>query len=537
MMRAPRTQNPAPLDAIIVGAGFAGLYMLHKLRGLGLSARVLESGSGIGGTWYWNRYPGARCDVESMEYSYQFSEELQQEWVWSERYAGQPEILSYLQHVVDRFDLLPDIQLDTRVNTAHFDETTNLWRVETTRGAFVAPYCIMATGCLSSSHTPDIDGMDRFGGPTYHTGHWPHEGVDFSGKRVGLIGTGSSGVQATPIIAEEAAELTVFQRTATYAVPAHNHPLDPEYQQDVKNRYPAFREASRKTHLGFGSDYPSAEDPGIEVDQEGRDARFEEYWQRGGLFFMGAFTDLLLDTEVNESAAEFVRGKIRDRVNDPAIAARLSPTQVLGCKRLCADTEYYEAFNRPNVHLVDLNETPIETFTERGICVDGTEHEYDAIVFATGFDAMTGSLDRIDIRGKSGRRLQEKWAEGPRTYLGLGTTGFPNFFIVAGPGSPSVLTNMVPAIEQHVDWIADCITHMRRKGFRQIEATQDAEDQWVEHTNEIASFTLFPTCNSWYLGANVPGKPRVFMPYLSFPLYVEKCDEVAARGYEGFVLK
>ena len=521
-------------DAIVVGAGIAGLYMLHKLRGLGLAVRVLEAGSGIGGTWYWNRYPGARCDVESMEYSYQFSEDLQQEWEWSERYAAQPEILRYLQHVADRFELRPDIQLDTRVASAQFDESTNEWHIETDRGRFRAPYFILATGCLSSSHTPRIPGMESFGGRTFHTGRWPHEGVDFSGQRVGVIGTGSSGVQAIPLIAEEAAELTVFQRTATYAVPAHNHPLDPDYVRDVKSRYSAFREASRKTHLGFGSDYPSADDAGIDAGPEDRKERFEQYWQRGGLFFMGAYVDLLLDREVNESAAEFVRGKIRSRVHDLDVADRLSPKQVLGCKRLCADTQYYEAFNRENVHLVDVSETAIEAFTETGLRVGDQDYALDAVVFATGFDAMTGALERIDIRGKNGRLLREKWAEGPRTYLGLGTVGFPNLFVVTGPGSPSVLTNMVPAIEQHVEWIADCIEHMRRNGYRRIEATQPAEDQWVAHVNEMASFTLFPTCNSWYLGANVPGKPRVFMPYISFPLYVEKCDAVAANGYEGF---
>ncbi|MDG2303953.1 MAG: NAD(P)/FAD-dependent oxidoreductase [Candidatus Binatia bacterium] len=532
-----QTEKPEAFDAVVIGAGFAGLYMLHKLRSVGLSVRVVEAGSGIGGTWYWNRYPGARCDVESMEYSYQFSDELQQEWEWSERYAAQPEILRYLNHVADRFDLRRDIQLETRVASAHFDESKNEWQIETDRGRFVAPHCIMATGCLSSSHNPEIDGRETFEGATYHTGHWPHEGVDFTGKRVGVIGTGSSGVQAIPLIAEEAADLTVFQRTATYAAPAHNHPLDSTYQRDVKSRYRAFREASRQTHLGFGSDYPSADDAGLGVSDEDRNARFEEYWQRGGLFFMGSYTDVLLDHEVNESAAEFVRGKIRSRVGDPELAKRLSPKQVLGCKRLCADTRYYEAFNRQNVHLVDVSETPIESFTRKGLMVGGAEYELDAVVFATGFDAMTGSLDRIDIRGKGGQRLKEKWSEGPRTYIGLGIVGFPNFFVITGPGSPSVLTNMVPAIEQHVNWIADCITHMRDEGLRCIEATEPAEEEWVQHVNDVASFTLFPQCNSWYLGANVPGKPRVFMPYVSFSLYVAKCDEVAANGYEGFALK
>jgi cyclohexanone monooxygenase len=360
--------------------------------------------------------------------------------------------------------------------------------------------------------------------------------VDFRGLRVGLVGTGSSGVQAIPAIAREAADLTVFQRTATYAVPGHNGPLSSEYQRDVKQRYRAFRAAGRQKHLGFGADYPTAEDLGSDAGAEERAARYEEYWQRGGLYFMGAFVDLMLNPEVNESGAEFVRRKIRSVVADPAIADRLSPRQVIGCKRLCVDTGYYETFNRENVHLVDVGQTPIASFTEQGLKVGDVEYEFDAIVFATGFDAMTGALERIDIRGLGGQPLKEKWSAGPRTYLGLGVTGFPNFFVVAGPGSPSVLSNMVPAIEQHVDWIADCISHLRSRGLGRVEATQEAEDAWVDHVNEIASFTLFPTCNSWYLGANVPGKPRVFMPYLSFPLYVEKCVEVVARGYEGFAL-
>jgi cyclohexanone monooxygenase len=529
-------ETPDSFDAVVVGAGFAGLYMLHRLRGLGLRVRVFEAGGGVGGTWYWNRYPGARCDVESMEYSYQFSEELQQEWEWTERYAAQPEILRYIEHVAERFDLRRDVQLGTRVLSAHFDDARNEWQVETERGRVTATYCIMATGCLSCSHTPAIAGRENFRGPTYHTGHWPHEGVDFRGRRVGLIGTGSSGVQSIPVIAREAADLTVFQRTASYAVPAHNAPLSPEYQRDVKQRYRAFRNAGRQKHLGFGADYPTAEDLGANASAEQRTARYEEYWQRGGLYFMGAFVDLLLSPEVNESSAEFVRHQIRDRVDDPAVADRLSPRQVLGCKRLCVDTGYYETFNRENVHLVDVSQTPVTSFTEKGLKVGNAEYAFDAVVFATGFDAMTGALHRIDIRGLGGQPLKENWSAGPRTYLGLGTAGFPNFFVIAGPGSPSVLTNMVPAIEQHVDWIADCISHLRSRGLRRIEATQRAEDEWVDHVNELASFTLFPSCNSWYLGANVPGKPRVFMPYLSFPLYVAKCVEVVERGYEGFAL-
>jgi cyclohexanone monooxygenase len=524
------------LDAVLVGAGFAGLYALHRLRGLGLSARALEAGSGVGGTWFWNRYPGARCDIESLEYSYQFSEELQQEWEWTERYATQAEILRYIEHVADRFDLRRDIQLETRVLSATFDEARGRWNIETDRGSLTAAFCIMATGNLSSTHMPEFEGMDRFEGEIYHTGRWPHEGVDFSGKRVGVIGTGSSGVQSIPIIAREANHLTVFQRTATYSVPAHNGPMDPAFQQSIKERYASFRAANRETYLGFGAHYPSNEELASERTPEELEARYEERWEHGGLYFMGAYQDLLLTREANETAAEFVRDKIREIVKDPETTAKLIPDQVLGCKRLCVDSGYYETYNRPNVSLVDVSESPIECLTDRGLIVAGDEYELDTIVFATGFDAMTGALHKIDIRGREGLALTEKWAEGPKTYLGLGSAGFPNFFIVAGPGSPSVLTNMIPSIEQHVDWIADCIEHMGANGLSCIEATREAEEEWVAHCNLVASFTLFPSCNSWYLGANVPGKPRVFMPYLGFSAYVAKCAEVAAKDYEGFAL-
>ncbi|MBW2274111.1 MAG: NAD(P)/FAD-dependent oxidoreductase [Deltaproteobacteria bacterium] len=523
-------------DVVVVGAGFAGLHLLHRLRGMGLSVRVFEAASGVGGTWFWNRYPGARCDIESMEYSYQFSAELQQEWEWTERYATQPEILRYIEHVTERFELLRDVQLETRVLRAAFDDTRQRWEVETDRGPVSATHCVMATGCLSSAHMPDFPGIDQFAGDIFHTGRWPHEGVDFTGKRVGVIGTGSSAVQSIPIIAEQAEQLTVFQRTATYAVPAHNHPLDPGHQEAIKARYPEFRAANRQTYLGFGSDYPAADEAATEASPEEREARYQERWGHGGLAFMGAYRDLLVSSEANESASKFVRGKIRSIVEDATVAELLSPDQVLGCKRLCVDTGYYDTFNRPNVSLVDVSETPIEGLTERGLQVGGSEYEFDAIVFATGFDAMTGALQRIDIRGRDGLALAEKWARGPRTYLGLGTAGFPNLFIVTGPGSPSVLTNMLPSIEQHVEWIADCIDHLRANDLHCVEATKTAEDEWVAHVNQVADLTLFPSCNSWYLGANVPGKPRVFMPYLGFASYVAKCEEVAARGYEGFAL-
>ena len=525
----------ADFDAVIVGAGFAGVCMLHRLRGLGLSARVFEAGSGVGGTWFWNRYPGARCDVESMEYSYQFSDELQQEWAWTERYASQPEILAYINHVVDRFDLRRDIQLNTRVQSAVFDEPADRWRVETADGQRVsARFCIMATGCLSSANIPNFAGRDAFRGLMLHTGNWPHERVDFTGKRVGVIGTGSSAIQAIPLIAEEAAHLFVFQRTPTYSVPASNRPLDPSVQRRIKADYAGLRQKGGQ--MPFGFDTRSTEKLAVEATAEDRRVEYEDRWEQGGLPFLGAYADMLFSKEANDTAAEFIRGKIRAIVRDPQVAETLTPRMVVGCKRLCSDTGYYETFNRPNVTLVDVSRSPIEEITPHGLRTRDHAYELDCIVFATGFDAMTGALLRIDIRGRGGVTLARKWAEGPRTYLGVATAGFPNLFIITGPGSPSVLSNMVPSIEQHVNWLGRCIAHMREQGMGRIEPTVAAEDAWVAHVNEVADTTLYPTCNSWYLGSNIPGKPRVFMPYLGFPVYVQKCEEIAANGYEGFAL-
>ncbi len=526
-----------PLDLVIVGAGFAGMYMLHRSRELGLRARVVEAGSDVGGTWYWNRYPGARCDVESMEYSYSFDEDLQQEWRWTERYAGQPEILRYASHVADRFDLRSDIAFDTRVTAATYHEDEGCWRVETDGGDTIrAQFVVMATGCLSSAMTPEVDGIDSFAGRTLHTGRWPHEGVDLTGLRVGVIGTGSSGIQAIPLIAREAAELTVFQRTATYTVPARNAPLRPEEEAEVKAHYAQLRADNREMPTAFGSRIPRRDIGALSVDEADRRAEYEARWDRGGFTFLGSFNDLFLDRDANETAAEFVREKIQDLVTDPETAARLTPTQVIGCKRLCIDTGYYDTFNLPHVHLVDLQETPIAAITPAGIRTTAGEHELDVIVFATGFDAMTGALSRIDIRGRDGRTLREEWEAGPGTYLGLQVAGFPNLFTITGPGSPSVLTNMIVSIEHHVEWIGDVITYLRDHDLHRIEADPDAQDQWVDFVNGVASFTLFPTCNSWYLGANIPGKKRVFMPLAGFPIYTEVVDSVVADGYRGFAL-
>jgi len=522
-------------DAVIVGAGFAGLYMLHRLRELGLSATAFEAGSGVGGTWFWNRYPGARCDVQSLEYSYKWSEDLQQDWEWTELYASQAEILRYLNHVADRFGLRRDLQLNQRVTSAVFDEAESRWTVETSRGDRVsAKFCIMATGCLSSTNIPSFEGLSSFAGEVFHTGRWPHEPIDFSGKRVGIIGTGSSAIQAIPIVAKQAEHLFVFQRTPNFSVPAHNRPLDPETVRKTKAAYGELRRLG--SQMPFAFDVRFNEKLAVEAKPEEREAQYEERWESGGLPFLGAYADLLFDKEANETAAEFIRGRIREIVTDPEVAEALSPNHVVGCKRLCVDSGYFATYNRPNVTLVDLRRAPLQRITPSGLETSARRYEFDCLILATGFDAMTGSLTRIDIRGKDGVSLAQCWSEGPRTYLGLSTVGFPNLFIITGPGSPSVLSNMVPSIEQHVEWIGDCIAHVQERGAARVEPTPEAQNAWVTHVNEIADSTLYPTCNSWYLGANVPGKPRVFMPYLGFPQYVQKCQEVVARGYEGFAL-
>jgi cyclohexanone monooxygenase len=534
------------MDAIVVGAGFAGLYMLHLLRKQGLRVRVLEAGAGIGGTWFWNRYPGARCDSDSFEYSYSFDAELEQEWRWSERYATQPEILRYLEHVADRFDLRRDVQLGTRVKSATYDETRDRWTVVTEAGErFEARFCVMATGNLSSWRLPDIPGRDTFAGRTYHTGTWPHEGVDFTGQRVAVLGTGSSGIQSIPLLAKQAKELVVYQRTPNFSIPAHNAPLDDEQTKTLKAGYPELRKRARKAAGGLGSFEVIGGRSAMRVSPEERQAAFEKGWAKGGAHFLGSFADLMFNPDSNAEAQRFVAAKIRQTVKDPAIAATLTPDDhPLGAKRICVDTEYYATFNRPNVTLVDLRKTPIEAIVPAGIRTASTPggaggtRVFDSIVFATGFDAMTGALSKIDIRGESALALKDKWASGPRTYLGLMMAGFPNLFVVTGPGSPSVLSNMTTSIEQHVDWIAGCITHMRARGYARVEATEKAETDWVQHVLDVASSTLYPRAASWYLGANVPGKPRVFMPYVGgVGRFRDICDEITADGYRGFAFR
>ncbi|MGQ0804510.1 MAG: flavin-containing monooxygenase, partial [Actinomycetota bacterium] len=489
-------------------------------------------------TWWWNRYPGARCDVESMDYCYSFSPELEQEWAWTERYASQPEILRYADHVADRFDLRRDIQFETRVTAATWDEATQRWHVDTDRGDRVsARFCIMATGCLSAAKEPEVDGIDTFRGQTFHTGRWPHEEVDFTSLRVGVIGTGSSGIQSIPQIAEQAAHLTVFQRTPNFSMPAKNGPLDPESVEARKARYREHRQAMRESRAGVV--VPMPEHAALELDDDARQVRYEAAWETGTLYGMvAAFNDLLIDRDANETAAEFVRARIHDIVDDPDVAERLSPrNHPFGTKRPCLDSGYYATYNRDNVTLVDVRSNPIVEITPTGVRTTTDEYALDAIVFATGFDAMTGPLLGPDITGVGGVALRDKWAAGPRTYLGIATAGFPNLFTITGPGSPSVLVNMAVAIEQHVDWVADCIAYLRERGLASIDATVDAEDGWVDHVNDVASRTLFPVANSWYMGANVPGKPRVFMPYIGgLPLYTETCNDVAANDYRGFTL-
>jgi cyclohexanone monooxygenase len=533
-----RTAGAANVDAVVVGAGFAGLYMLHKLRGLGLSVKVYEQGGDVGGTWYWNRYPGARCDVESMQYSFSFDDQLQQDWDWSERYAPQPEILRYANHVADRFELRKDIQLNTRVDSTMFDEHRNEWTVTTSDGNKVtAHYVVLATGCLSNARTPEFKGMADFKGKIYHTGHWPHEPVDFSGQRVGVIGTGSSAIQSVPVIAEQASQLFVFQRTANFSVPARNALLTDAERKSFRDNYPEIRRRAREDMKnGIVQEVP---DRGALDDPEhARRAKYESRWSSGGLTFMGVYNNLALDQQANDTAANFIREKIAEIVKDPETARLLQPNNhPVGSKRICVDTDYYATFNRPHVKLVDIRSHPIEQILPHAVRSGGKDHEVDALVLATGFDAMTGSVAKIAIRGRGGQTLNDKWAEGPRTYLGLMSAGFPNLFIITGPGSPSVLSNMIVSIEQHVDWIAECVAYMRDRGVDSMEATHQAEDKWVTHVNEVADGTLYPQANSWYMGANIPGKPQIFMPYIGgVGAYRQICNDVAAKDYEGFAM-
>jgi cyclohexanone monooxygenase len=533
---APESQALMTVDCVIVGAGFAGLYMLHEARRNGFSTRVFEMGSDVGGTWFWNRYPGARCDVESLEYSYSFDPELEQEWTWTERFATQPEILRYLNHVADRYELRDGITFNTMVEGAAFDKATDRWRVRASNGERVeARFLIMATGCLSDSRVPDFPGLDEYLGDLYHTGRWPHETVEFGGKRVGVIGTGSSGIQTIPEIAKQADHLFVFQRTPSFTVPARNAPLAPDKVENWKKTYPEQRRRAREdTRSGWLVEPPIGEaraaDPHV-MEQE-----YSRRWEKGGANFLYAFSDLGVDEDANKTAADFVRARIADIVVDPALAAKLMPNSYpIGTKRVCVDTDYYATFNRDNVTLVDLLAAPIVAFTPDGIRTADADYSLDAVILATGFDAITGALTRIDLTGANGARLASKWDAGPTNYLGLMTTAFPNFFMITGPGSPSVLSNVVLSIEQHVQWLSALMQDMRARGITHVEPTEEAEAEWVDYCRKLAEGTLQMKANSWYLGANVPGKPRVFMPFIGGTnLYRKICSEVAADGYRGF---
>ncbi|WP_459545841.1 flavin-containing monooxygenase [Nocardia sp. X0981] len=532
-------QEAREIDAVVVGAGFAGLHMLHKLRGLGLSVRVYEAGSGLGGTWYRNRYPGARVDVKSMYYNYSFDPELEQEWEWTEKYPPQPELLRYIEHVADRFDLRRDIRLRTRVTAAVYDESGARWRITTDQGEVVsARFAIMATGCLSVPKMVEIPGIERFRGRSFHTGDWPEQEVDFTGRRVAVIGTGSSGVQVIPLVAEVADTLTVFQRTPNYVLPARNHAIDPEFQRGIKARYREVRKANRESSFGIAQ--PEATKGALEVSEDERNAFYRRVWSDKDselVSMLVGFTDLLADGAANETAAQFIRDRIAEIVTDPEVAELLQPTGYFGVKRPVLGTNYYETFNRSNVRLVDVRTTPLTEVTESGLATTREHFEFDDIIYATGYDAMTGALDAIDIRGRGGASLREKWADGPVTYLGLAVAGFPNLFTITGPGSPAVLSNMMVSIEQHVDWIADAIEAMRSKGVTTMEAETDAEREWTRHVDEVGDMTLYPKVDSWYVGSNVPGKPRVMYAYIGgVGAYREKCDQVAAEGYDGFRL-
>ncbi|OBK83385.1 flavin-containing monooxygenase [Mycolicibacter sinensis] len=523
------------VDVVVIGAGFGGLYAIHRFCRDRLSVQAFEAADGVGGVWYWNRYPGARCDVESVDYSYSFDDDLQQEWDWSEKYATQPEILDYLNHVADRFDLRRHIKFGTRVTEMVLDEATLRWEVRTEAGDVVsAKFCVLAVGPLSNANIPAIDGLDTFGGQVYHTGRWPHDGVDFTGKRVGVIGTGSSGIQVIPPIAEQAAHLSVFQRTANYSVPAGNIPLDDATRAAQKAGYAERRRLS----MDSGGGSPHRPHPKLAVEASADELReaYEKRWQLGGVLFAKTFADQATSIEANDTARVFWEEKVRAVIDDPATAELLIPKDhPIGTKRICTDSNYFQTFNRDNVSLVNLRATPIQRIDASGVHTSDAYYELDALVFATGFDAMTGSVEKLRIVGRDGQTLNEAWRDGPNTYLGLGIPGFPNLFNLTGPGSPSVLANMVLHSELHVDWIADAIRYLADHDASALEARRDAAAEWGAECSQRAAGTLMTQANSWYLGANIPGRPRVFMPFIGgFGVYGQIIAGVAEAGYKGF---
>jgi len=526
------------LDVLVVGAGFGGVYGVYRYRQQGLKVKCVEAAPGVGGVWYHNRYPGARCDVRSVDYSYSFSEELQKEWRWKERYSDQKEILAYIEWVVDRLDLARDIELNTRVTKAHWNASTARWEVETDNGkSYSCRFLVLATGALSSPKELDFPGLDRFKGEWYQTSKWPHHDVSFRGKNVGVIGTGSSGIQCIPVIAETAKSLKVFQRTPAFSMPARNVPLSDEELSEVRDRYMEYRHEMRTGPSGQSVPTAGPGKPYAEWDPKELVARQEANWQLGGLALGSAVTDGLVNQEANDATARFIHNKIRGIVKDPETAEALCPTDYpVSTRRPCLDTNYYETYNRDNVTLVNLRKDPMVGLTETGIRTESGDHPLDMVVFATGFDAFTGAIAHIDIRNAQGEHVMDKWKDGPRTYMGMTVSGFPNMFIVTGPGSPSVLANCIMTAEVDIDWIGDCIAWLDSKGYQTIEAEQEAQDKWVAHVSDLASHTLYPKANSWYMGDNIPGKPRVFLPYIGgLGNFVATTRAKAAADYEGFV--
>ena len=523
------------VDVVVVGAGFSGLYLLYRLRKAGFSTRVFERGGDVGGTWYWNRYPGARCDVESLQYSYSFDEQLQQDWHWPEKFSAQPDILAYANHVADRFNLKKDIEFNIEVKASWFDENLKTWKITTNTGEEInAQYFIMATGCISTTQIPNIKGLSDYVGNTFHTGDWPHEEVDFSGQSIAVIGTGSSGIQSIPVLAKQAKKLTVFQRTPNYSIPSQNEPMTKKYERSWKDVYSERRKEMRYSAHGSLKDLNDV--PALSVDEDQRQELYTKRWAIGGTGFLGSFNDLLTNADANYTAAEYVRQQIKRVVKDKETAEILCPRSYpIGTKRICIDTGYFETYNRENVKLVDISKKPIQRLVTDGIIVDDQLYAFDSIIFATGFDAMTGSIFNVDIKGRGGLALKEKWNAGPKTYLGLMSASFPNLFMITGPGSPSVKSNMIMSIEQHVDLVIETLLSMRRKGLSVVEPELEAENKWVDHVQEVANKTLFPQANSWYMGANIPGKPRLFMPYIGgVGAYREICEEIVANNYRGF---
>ena len=523
------------VDVVVVGAGFSGLYLLYRLRKAGFSTRVFERGGDVGGTWYWNRYPGARCDVESLQYSYSFDEQLQQDWHWPEKFSAQPDILAYANHVADRFNLKKDIEFNVEVKASRFDENLKTWKITTNTGEEIdAQYFIMATGCISTTQIPNIKGLSDYVGNTFHTGDWPHEEVDFSGQSIAVIGTGSSGIQSIPVLAKQAKKLTVFQRTPNYSIPSQNEPMTKKYERSWKDVYSERRKEMRYSAHGSLKDLNDV--PALSVDEDQRQELYTKRWAIGGTGFLGSFNDLLTNADANYTAAEYVRQQIKRVVKDKETAEILCPRSYpIGTKRICIDTGYFETYNRENVKLVDISKKPIQRLVADGIIVDDQLYAFDSIIFATGFDAMTGSIFNVDIKGRGGLALKEKWNAGPKTYLGLMSASFPNLFMITGPGSPSVKSNMIMSIEQHVDLVIETLLSMRRKGLSVVEPELEAENEWVDHVQEVANKTLFPQANSWYMGANIPGKPRLFMPYIGgVGAYREICEEIVANNYRGF---